>query len=239
MITFLDLRKYGGLGANMFQIASTIGIALKHGYDYGFPEWEDQHLFKNKLPSIGNRKFTQMFKTKVQYGYHNYAVNNNTSLHGWNYFQSWKYFEHCESLIRYYFELANPIKIKIPEDSVCIHVRRGDYHKTGRHVILDEDYYLKALKVLGNYYGDICIFSWMDDVPEWDFLQIATRFIGSQYDIDFKMMCKFKNHIISNSTFAWWPAWLSGEKVIAPKRWFLESSGLDSKDICPSNWMLI
>ena len=39
MVTFAQLGRYGRLGNQMFQVASTIGIAKANGYDYVFPEW--------------------------------------------------------------------------------------------------------------------------------------------------------------------------------------------------------
>ena len=38
MVTFANLGRYGRLGNQMFQIASTIGIAKANGYEYAFPE---------------------------------------------------------------------------------------------------------------------------------------------------------------------------------------------------------
>jgi HemY protein len=57
MVTFLDLGKMGRLGNQMFQIASTIGVALQNGKDFSFPDWVCRHssnsyvdLFIKKLP---------------------------------------------------------------------------------------------------------------------------------------------------------------------------------------------
>ena len=68
MITFNELGRYGRFGNQMFQIASTIGLATKHGYEFGFPYWMNydhrlrfgskenidiQFLFKHPLPLAG------------------------------------------------------------------------------------------------------------------------------------------------------------------------------------------
>jgi hypothetical protein len=56
---------------------------------------------------------------------------------------------------------------------------------------------------------------------------------------DLRLMSLSKHHIIANSTFSWWGAWLStnkGKIVFAPKQW-LNKSNLDTKDIIPGEWL--
>ena len=56
------------------------------------------------------------------------------------------------------------------------------------------------------------------------------------------LMTMCKGHIVANSSFSWWGAWLSeSEKVIAPKGWFKGSnnSHLDTSDIYCSDWTVL
>ena len=48
-------------------------------------------------------------------------------------------------------------------------------------------------------------------------------------------LCKY--HVIANSSFSWWGAWLAeSEKVIAPKVWFGSQANLDDSDLVPQHW---
>ena len=86
------------------------------------------------------------------------------------------------------------------------------------------------------------------------------RFIGPQFifmdqslDIaDMILMSRCASHIIANSTFSWWGAWLNpsaSKKVIAPREWFtgdyvdpslpfrLHHGFHDTKDLIPDAWL--
>jgi hypothetical protein len=60
---------------------------------------------------------------------------------------------------------------------------------------------------------------------------------------DMCLISKCNNHIIANSTFSWWGAWLGNapnKKVIAPKIWFGPAAGgLDTKDIYCENFIIL
>ena len=56
------------------------------------------------------------------------------------------------------------------------------------------------------------------------------------------LMTLCSGHIIANSSFSWWGAWLSSsQKVVAPSGWFRGSNNehLDTKDIIPESWNVI
>ena len=64
---------------------------------------------------------------------------------------------------------------------------------------------------------------------------------GNSHYTDLAMMSLCTGHIIANSTFSWWGAWLADSKeVIAPKKWFgPDNANLDTKDLYPEHWEVL
>lgn len=237
MITFSKLGKLGRLGNQMFQIASTIGVATKCGQAFSFPVWEYSKHFENQLPQNGSGfKNTKTLEEVNSYYYdYNLPSNHNYDLNG--YFQSWKYFDHCQDLIRHYFTPNFRIKSLIAD--VAIHVRRGDYlSMEHRHPVLGMDYYEKAMKMFPR--SKFIVFS--DDI-NWcqkNFKGDNTVFAYPKTDIhDLIHMSKYKHQIIGNSSFSWWAAWLNTNKdkvVVAPKNYVV---GETKDDRIPPEWKKI
>lgn len=274
MIT-VDIGNNGRLGNQMFQYASLIGIATKQGFDYCIDytkgnniQWnefsDDECLNKNFLTidkafnlsakqSNGNfdkeiREFSDEFHFQERF----FNTGDNVKLHG--YFQSEKYFKHCESIIRKEFEFKNSIfnaanlylKDKCNNETVSIHVRRGDYIQLPHHGICELNYYVNALQSHFNnkQYNFIIL---TDDI-KW----AKTTFSGgnnffisetqSQF-VDLCIMSLCNHNIIANSSFSWWGSWLNknpNKKIIAPKTWFkLQLSKLDTKDLYCNNWIIV
>jgi hypothetical protein len=93
--------------------------------------------------------------------------------------------------------------------------------------------------------SEVIIFS---DDPEWCLnhsLFRSDRFMVSQTEnnaLDLCLMSFCSAHIIANSSFSWWGAWLSNsENVIAPSDWFKGSNNehLDTSDLIPETWTLL
>lgn len=168
------------------------------------------------------------------------------------YFQSEKYFQDIrEELLNMfkpnketeeiiYQKYGHLLKTK----TVSLHFRRGDYvNLKNLYNLLNKDYYIKALEVVGNY-ENCLVFS--DDLA-WCRKNLSFKnmtFVDNEKDyIEMFLMSKCQFNIISNSSFSWWGAWLnqSGEsRVIAPDRWFEKGySNLNERDIIPENWRRI
>jgi hypothetical protein len=126
------------------------------------------------------------------------------------------------------------------EDLIGLHIRRSDYvQKQNYHPLCTLDYYKEALEKLPKKVPVVVV----SDDPEWCSDQSifdSDRFLISESDdniVDMCILSTCKYHIIANSSFSWWGAWLANsEKVIAPKVWFGPAANLDDSDIVPERW---
>ncbi len=143
-------------------------------------------------------------------------------------------------------------KIESAANAVCVHIRRGDYVTSKsasiKHGTVQESYYDTALAEILNNVPDAELFFFSDDIP-WvkeTFQQYQT--IACFVDIpehvatpwqDMHLMSLCKHHIIANSSFSWWGAWLAlkeGEKI-APRIWFKREDYREYNP-CPAYWSL-
>jgi hypothetical protein len=137
------------------------------------------------------------------------------------------------------------------EIPVSLHIRRGDlvshpdFSKTVGFIGLD--YYREAVALLKARFPGIRLFVFSDD-PDWVkenlLLDADPVFVvnsGPDADIDdLQLMSSCKHHIIANSTFSWWGAWLNpspDKVVIAPKTWFCNKPELNTADLIPESWL--
>ena len=174
------------------------------------------------------------------------------------YWQSEKYFKDIEPLVRAHFSFAQEpdpaVRTWIEEiarrDPVAVHVRRGDYVSTtpGRqlHGALPLDYYAKAADLIATHVRNPHFFVVSDD-PLWcrEHFRIpypVTLVEGARSaSDDLRLMRSCRYHIIANSAFSWWGAWLAdppSRLVVAPERWFL-TAALDTRDLIPSGWLRV
>ena len=268
MLAFNYLAKLGRLGNQMFQYASLKGIARNRGYDYCIPNHnqviKDPYGFDMKIELFYPFKMSGVSPRNIKLLDRGYApvaeekhfhfdeilfnmCPDEISLAG--YFQSEKYFKHIEDEIRADFsfkdEILEPCKEMVGSigEVISLHVRRTDYLTNPNHTILGLDYYEQALD---KFYDTSSVFVFSDD-PEWckeQELFSGDRFMisesGDQY-VDLCLMSLCKQHIIANSSYSWWGAWLSGsDNVVAPVRWFgVNNSDKNTKDLIPERWTTI
>lgn len=170
----------------------------------------------------------------------------------WGWFQNQKYFIEYENVIRKEFHLKEKIRIDkqlrdilVKENTVAVHIRRGDYKKSNN--ILPLLYYERAFKYIKDRVEKpvFCVFS-----DEIDWVKRNLMIEGEYYFVneshtltdceELIVMSHCKHDIIANSTYSWWGAWLNNfEKkiVIGPRKWFLHSKA--EYDIMPDNWIKI
>ncbi len=248
MITFPKLGRNGQFGNQLFQIASTIGIARKNGLDFAFPKWKNyddsrrffkeeiQKYFLNPLPRTPlNFKVKEVLE--VPWGYHELIIEDNTGING--YFQSHRYFEDCEDEVRHYFAMKTLSPHKPEKNTVAIHVRRGDYDGE-YHLLLDREYYRRAMEYFPSSYKFL-VFSDNPALTGGILGRDLTVVNGNHFMTDFYLMSKCDHFITANSTFSWWAAYLGmhpEKQVIAPREWFGPRAQLSSPD-SPKEWKVI
>lgn len=169
-------------------------------------------------------------------------------------YQNEKYYFGVEDKIRQVFEfpvcVKNPEfnlplleKIKQCENSVFIHIRRGDYLDEGW--LLDYEYYKKAVDYMKEKLENPVFFIFSDEIEKvkQEFKIDAEHYFVDSINLsnadyeDMRLMSTCKHSIVSNSSFSWWAAWLNNNNkkiVIAPSPWVL---GKD--DIVCDSWVKI
>jgi hypothetical protein len=179
------------------------------------------------------------------------------------YWQSEKYFSDIAAILRGEFTVKTPLSGKNKElsemiaskQSVSIHIRRGDYvaaHRTKQvHGACGPDYYFRCADYLKQLVKNAHFFIFSDD-PEWagdNLKQLcpATLVDYNRPDKNYEdlwLMSRCNHHIIANSTFSWWGAWLNPREdkiVLAPRQWFAKKTqdSMKMDDLFPPGWILL
>lgn len=173
------------------------------------------------------------------------------------YWQTERYFADVEPILRGDFQLAIPLAAstgKLAEligerNAVSVHVRRGDYVTNpvanAYHGTCSPEWYAKAKLALEERVTRPAYVLFSDD-PDWVRKNLPefgdALFVDPEADRsdaeDQYLMSLCRHHIIANSSFSWWGAWLNARAdkvVIAPKVWFLHK-GSDTRDLIPGGW---
>jgi hypothetical protein len=177
------------------------------------------------------------------------------------YWQSERYFAGIADKLRHDLQpanletvLAKPIAQEIARsaNAVSLHVRRGDYVSWQAanqfHGTCTADYYDRAQVAVADRLGaEPHFFVFSDDVS-WarDNLTLngPASFVSGgdleEYE-EMYLMSRCRHHIIANSSFSWWGAWLNpspDKLIVAPKQWFRDPS-VDTSDVVPESWIKI
>ena len=247
----------GGLGNQMFQYAAGLS-ALKE-----YPQFSklcvDTSFYKNQdrkviVNGLTGRNY-DLDLLNIKYTTED-APEGATMLQGW--FQNLKEFENVIDEVKEQFQFVVNFseetkkvrdKILAEKESIAIHVRRGDYitnpTAAAHHGVLEKKFYDKAIELMGKKYSNPHYFVFSED-HEWCKENIITdnkiTFVGSECN-DVKdsghlyLMTQCKNHIIANSSYSWWGAFLGDSKyTIGPERWNKEQSG---SEVMLEEWVKI
>ena len=174
------------------------------------------------------------------------------------YWQSERYFKDIADTLRTELtphEPMEPVNAAIAEaiasnTAVSVHVRRGDYISNQRinayHGVCSLDYSRAAVEHIADHVSNVHFFVFSDD-PEWTEENLktglpATYVVANPPDRGFRdlqLMSHCGHHIIANSSFSWWGAWLNASPdkiVVAPAQWFAVDDK-NTSDLIPEGWM--
>ena len=264
MITHKSIGYSGRLGNQMFQYAAAKAQALRLNVDCYLPDhtaikqdgcfdytnkWIEYKLdlfdcFEINCPIIDKQ-------LDIIYNEHNFtfekeifSISDNTAIEG--YFQSYKYFEKYEDIIKKEFTFKTPILDKAKQivnqypNPVSINIRRGDYVTNPNYWVVTPEYLNKALQNFSDKEYTFLIIS--DDIP-WCKEIFPEGVVFMENNTPFEDLCIMSlcdHNILSNSTFSWWAAYLNqnkNKKVIVPSNWFIPEKSLT--DLYLPEWIQI
>jgi hypothetical protein len=251
----------GGLGNQLFIIATTHTLAMDNNDEYAFD-------FHRKLSSIGQGNVPLAYRDNIysklkdlppkwkhefhyrepNFGYSPIPYQKNMLLSG--YLGNEKYFSHRKAEIINLFKEETILKniqnefSGVLKNSVSLHVRHGDYIKLPKvYLIPTTGYYTKAIAILDSRVRIDNIIVISDDI-RWcrgNLRDPRITFIGGRPDyIDFYLQTLTDHNIMANSSFSWWGSYLnenSDKIVISPKRWFAGGCNASEKNIICDNWI--
>lgn len=170
----------------------------------------------------------------------------------YGYWQSDKYFRDYEDIIRKELRVkTEPIPEAITylrkveaSNSVCVHIRRGDYVQ-GNMITCNENYYLSGMKYIANKINQECTFyiftddiDWVKDNIRFEHPVEYVKIDNPDYEV-LRIMYSCHHFVISNSSFSWWAQFLCDRPnkiVYAPAVWFPNMP--EEKSIYQHNWVV-
>lgn len=264
-VTFPRLGVAGRFGNQLFQVAATIGLARRLGCGFVLPRWRYARSFGGALPTAAGRiPFDVEFRETTNTYRPIPLPRGSVALDGG--FQSERYFEHCVADVRACLswraelvaELGRVAPAAFTANSCSVHVRRADYLSNPHYADLGSgSYYEEALAGLPT---EARCFVFSDDLA-W----CRARFGSGRFEFvegldevaSMALMSACRAHVIANSSFSWWGAWLdprADKRVVAPARWFAgefadpsrpfdagpPTRGYhDPSDLLPAGWLVL
>jgi len=249
----------GGLGNQMFQYAAGLSALKEYSQfnnlklDTSFYTTQERKVIVDGLTGRGY----DLDLLSIEYNDIEETPEGETMLKGW--FQNISEFENVIREVKNQFKFSitfsNEIenlkkKIEEKENSVSVHVRRGDFisnptaYSDNHH--MNSEYYEEAMKIIEKSYDNPIYYVFSEDI-DWcqkniqnnknEIVYVGEKYNGERDSGHMYLMQSCKNHIIANSTFSWWSAFLSSSNItIGPKKWFTNGTG---SEIMLDSWIKI
>lgn len=223
----------------LIKLARKVGSFQKEEY-----KWMRSHGFYIEYPEY------QYIPLKDTRNHRNYFVEGA--------FQTYKYFIQDRDEILSLMRVSKKIEKSnediwmeiLKENSVCVHIRRGDYLKYKYLNICNYEYYKRGMDyICGQTANPIFyIFSPSHEDIEWiknnyDFSDYTVKYIdcgNADYE-ELRLMYSCRHFIISNSTFSWWAQFLGtaeNKLVVAPDMWNTQA-GKEQYNLYLDSWHII
>ena len=249
----------GGLGNQMFQYAAGVSALKEYQQftdlkiDTSFYNNQKRKIIENGLTGRGY----DLDLLNIKYNQIETTPEGSVMLKGW--------FQHIDEFSNVIDEIKNQFtfsisfpdyieglkdKIDSSENSVCVHVRRGDFISNPTAYVHNEhmnsEYYQNAMNIMENTYNNLTYYVFSEDI-EWckeniknknyEVIYVDDTYSGERDSGHMYLMQSCNNHIIANSTFSWWCAFLGESKLtIGPKKWYKDGTG---SEIMLDDWIKI
>jgi hypothetical protein len=211
------------------------------------------HRIARRIPLFSRRVITER-----TFGFDCGVFSAPSTAYLRGYWQSPKYFGDIDSILRADFTMKAPPCSHATDfqeeaakvGAVSLHIRRGDYvlnpETNAFHGICTTEYYEQAAALVAERIEAPRFLVFTDD-PAWAKknlkLDWPTVFVEHRPSClphnDIWLMSLCSHHIIANSSFSWWGAWLGTnpqKMVIAPAQWF-RNEDIDTTDLFPEGWI--
>jgi len=236
----LHINDYSFINDRKFQLESVFGLKanIANATDIKKIIGNKGNLYSRKL--FYKLGLSRNLLIEKPYVFNNFFFKVSDSVYLDGYWQNYNYFNEEKNNIRKLFtftslkseERESFFKNKNIKNSISVHIRKADYINKNKNskifFSLDNKYYLEAFNIMKLKVENPFFYIFSDDI-EWvknnitmeslDFTIVTPSLSPGK---DMALMSKCRHHIIANSTFSWWAAWLntSNEKIIvAPQKW--------------------
>jgi hypothetical protein len=239
-LSMSTLGKNGRLGNMLFQVSSMLGLSEKYGADLALPYWEYERYFEIDLP---HGEPASQVVNEEYFHHYDWNLTGDSDIHG--YLQSYKYFGSRRLTFRegYLRKCRSHLDLS-DKETICIHVRRGDYVNNPNYWHTPIEYYLSALMLHFPHWREMNILVISDDIEycRVHFEALPNVYFYSSRDIEDMALASMCDHfIIGNSSYAWWCAWLGKKphsRIVYPGHHFAGKLSRNSiEDYYPPDWI--
>lgn len=231
------------------------------GHDYNEYFERAFHIDTTKrvanIPLNVSSKWTWSRSPSTNFNRGVYNICDKTHVSG--FFLCPKYFEHRRAEVLSWFRFRTTYRNKAEKKLSEIKAQTKATHLVSLHfryakplrmhrLAIDPEYHINAIRMMRKKYSHekLC-FILFSDVPD-----LAKKLLKHESDIilhhgtmfeDLCLMTLCDSHIIANSTFSWWGAWLANNDnrgvVCRPSIWPIEAKQLGPEDIFLSSWISV